>query len=415
VNPGTTAEDDARQPATAGARRRRWPWVVAAGIAALLVALAVGAAVSWHFSDDVLVPDHSSWAKQTEVVALPPGRIVLRRNEESERPGVYGLEWPGGHAVLGRVLSGDRRRGFDRYPGKTSTAGEGADTVTRRLRDVRGYLVPEMDVGIESAVYSGDPREAFGLPTVHVAVPGGLGPMPDWLVPARGRNWAIVVHGINATPEDGMRLVPTLHQAGLPTLLIRYREDQGAPASPDGFHHMGLTEWRDLQAAARYALAHGARRLVLAGYSMGGAIVAQFMQKSRLAPRVAGLVLDAPALNWKRTIEFNSEQMGLPGFAALPVLWAIGARIDADWDSLDALAHPQAFHLPILLFHGLDDKVVPIATSNDFAAELPHWVTYYRAPHAGHTQSWNVGPELYERRLQVFLASLGSAPIPNPR
>ena len=274
---------------------------------------------------------------------------------------------------------------------------------------MRGYLVPEMDVGIESAVYSGDPREAFGLPTVHVAVPGELGPMPDWLVPARGRTWAIVVHGINATPEDGMRLVPTLHRAGMPTMLIRYREDQGAPASPDGFHHMGLTEWRDLQAAARYALAHGARRLVLAGYSMGGAIVAQFMQKSRLAPRVAGLVLDAPALDWKRTIEFNSEQMGLPGFAALPVLWAVGARIDADWNSLDALAHPEAFHLPILLFHGLDDKVVPIATSNDFAAELPRWVTYYRVPHAGHTQSWNVDPKFYERRLRAFLAKLESS------
>ena len=99
--------------------------------------------------------------------------------------------------------------------------------------------------------------------------------------------------------------------------------------------------------------------------------------------------------------------MGLPGFAALPVLWAIGARIDADWNSLDALAHPDAFHLPVLLFHGLDDKVVPIATSNDFAAELPRWVTYYRVPHAGHVQSWNVDPQLYELRLRTFLASLG--------
>lgn len=332
--------------------RRRWRWLVGAGIA-LVVALVVGVAVARHFSDAVLVPDHSSWAKRTEVVALPPGRIVLDRDEESERPGVYGLEWSGGHAIAGPVVSGTE------------------DTVTRRLRDVRGYLVAEMDVGIESAVYSGDPQQTLKLPTEHVAVPGELGPMPDWLVPARGRTWAIVVHGINATPEDGMRLVPTLHRAGLPTLLIRYREDQGAPASPDGFHHMGLTEWRDLQAAARYALSHGARRLILAGYSMGGAIVAQFMQKSALANRVSGLVLDAPALDWKRTIEFNSERMDLPGFAALPVLWAIGARIEADWNSLDALAHPDAFHLPILLFHDTDEKVIPITTSNDCAAEPP--------------------------------------------
>lgn len=369
--------------------RHRWRWLVAAGVA-LLIALAIGVAVAWHFSDAVLVPDHSSWAKRTEVVALPPGRIVLDRNEESERPGTYGLEWPGGHAIAGPVLA------------------ETDDTVSRRLRDVRGYLVPEMDVGIESDVYVGDPRQAFGLPTEHVRVPDELGPMPEWLVPARGRTWAIVVHGINGTPQEGLRLVPALHRAGLPAMLISYREDQGAPPSPDGFHHMGLTEWRDLQAAARYALAHGARRLVLVGYSMGGSIVAQFMEKSSLADRVAGLVLDAPALDWRRVLEFNATEMGLPAFSVLPVEWTIGARIDADWENLDALDHPQDFQLPILLFHGEDDQVVPISLSEDFAAELPRYVTLYRVPKAGHTQSWNVDPRLYERRLRAFLGSFGA-------
>lgn len=367
--------------------RRRWRWLATAAIA-LLVSLGGGAAIAWHFSDAVLVPDHSSWAKRTEVVALPPGKIVLDRDEESERPGVYGLEWPGGHAIAGAI--GDETDG----------------TVTRRLRQVRGYLVPEMDVGVESDVYVGDPRQAFGLPTAHLAVRGELGPMPAWLVRGRSSTWAIVVHGINGTPQDGLRLVPTLHRAGLPTMLIAYREDSGAPSSPDGLHHMGLTEWRDLQAAARYALAHGAKRLVLAGYSMGGAIVAQFMQRSPLAGRVAGLMLDAPVLDWRRTLEFNATQMSLPGFAAVPLEWAIDARIEADWQSLDALAHPEDFHLPILLFHGLDDKVVPIATSNDFAAELHRWVTYYRVPEAGHTEAWNVDPTFYERRLAAFLSSL---------
>ena len=100
--------------------------------------------------------------------------------------------------------------------------------------------------------------------------------------------------------------------------------------------------------------------------------------------------------------------MGLPGFMSLPVEWAIGARIDADWDSLDALQHSEDFHLPILLFHGDDDKVVPISLSDDFAAELPRWVTYFRAPEAGHCEAWNVDPMLYERRLSAFLARIAS-------
>lgn len=355
-----------------------------------MLALAGGAALSWHFSSRVLVPDHSNWLKDVKVEALSGRRITLTRSEETERPGVYGLDWLGGHAIVGAIVDEDE------------------DTVTRKLREVRGYLAPEMEVGVEANVFGGDPGQAFGLPFSDVEVADELGPMPAWLVPGRRDTWAIVVHGINSTPQTGLRMVPGLHRAHLPTLLITYREDLGAPPSPDGLHHMGLTEWRDLDAAARYAIGHGARRLVLVGYSMGGALVAQFMQKSPLAGRVDGLVLDAPALNWQRILEFNATEMGLPGFMALPVEWAIGARIDTDWDSLDALRHSEDFQLPILLFHGDDDKVIPISLSEDFAAELPRWVTYYTAPEAGHVEAWNVNPSLYERRLSRFLASLGS-------
>jgi uncharacterized protein len=371
-------------------RRRRW-WA-GAGLV-LLVGLAIGVSLSLRFSDRVLVPDHSSWSPQARVEGLPPGRIVLERSEETERPGVYGLEWTGGRAIAGPIV--DRSE----------------DTVTRRLRAARGYLVAEMDIGIEANVFAGDPGQAFGLPFRDVEFPDELGQMPAWLVPARldrdrQATWAIVVHGHNGTRQTGLRMVPALRRAGLPTLLISYREDLGAPASPDGLHHMGLTEWRDLAAAARYALAHGARRLILAGYSMGGAIVAQFMQRSPLASQVSGLILDAPVLDWKETLEFNTTEMGWPSLAALPLEWAIGARIDADWDNLDALQHSEDFQLPILLFHGDDDKVVPISTSDEFAAKLPRWVTYHRAPKAGHVEAWNVNPRFYERRVTAFLASL---------
>ncbi len=365
--------------------RRRWT-VLAVGV--VVVTLVAGAAAAWHFSSAVLVPDNSPWPAETSVEALPPGRVVLERTDETRRPGVYGLEWQGGRGVAGAVVREDE------------------ETVTRRLRAVDGYLAPGMEVALDPDVYAGDPTAALGLPSSTVAIPDELGPMPAWLVPARSHTWSIVVHGINGTPQTGLRVVPALHRAGLPTLLISYREDLGAPPSPDGFHHMGLTEWRDLGAAARYALAHGARHLVLVGYSMGGAIVSQFMQRSPLAPRVAGLVLDSPVLDWKDVLSYNATEMGFPSLAAVPLEWAIGARIDADWNSLDALEHADDFQLPILLFHGTEDDVVPISTSDDFAAELPRRVTYYRVPRAGHTEAWNVDPALYERRLGAFLGSV---------
>jgi uncharacterized protein len=355
-----------------------------------LIALAAGAGVSWHFSSKVLVPVHSRLAANATVDALSPGRIVLARAENTLRPGVYGLEWPAGHAVLEEVLASD------------------AHTVTRRLSAVRGRLAPGMRVAVDNDLYIGNPTQALGLAFANVSVPGERGAMPAWLIPGQARTWAIVVHGINGNREGDLYVVPELHRAGVPALLVTYREDVGAPSSPDGLHHMGLTEWRDLEAAARYALAHGAQRLVLVGASMGGAIVSQFMEHSPLAGRVAGLVLDAPALSWKAVLSFNASEMGLPSFAVLPVEWAIDLRIAPDWGSLDALDHPASFHLPILLFHGTADRLVPISTSDAFARELPGWVTYYRVPQAGHVESWNVDRGLYEQRLGAFLGRIGA-------
>ena len=367
--------------------------------AILLVVLVVGVLVSWHFSSEVLVPDHSAWPAETAIEGIAPGQVVLSRSEATKRPGVYGLDWPTGHAIVGPVLS------------------DGATGVTRQLCAVNGYLVGGMKVTLDPDVYTGTPSQSLGLAYTNVLVPDELGPMPGWLIPGRTHTWAIVVHGINGNLEGNLRFAPALHRAGLPALLVSYRDDLGAPRSPDGLHHMGLTEWRDVVAAARYALAHGARHLILLGYSMGGAIVAQFMERSPLAKDVSGLVLDAPALDWKAILSFNATEMGLPGFAALPVEWAIDARIDADWNSLDALRQPRAFHLPILLFHGTEDKVVPIANSEEFAKELPGRVTFYRVPNAGHVESWNVDPALYEQRLVGYLARVTGARAiapPNP-
>jgi len=385
-------------PASASAKGPSWPRrhrrLLFGAAAALLVALALIAALSWHYSSVLLVPDHSGWPARVTVEEVGADTVVLSRSDDTLRPGVYGLDWQAGHARIGAVLRTD------------------SETVTRRLSKLRGYLAAGQKVAIDHEVHSGDPRQALGLPHSKVKVRGELGPMPAWLVPAPGRvgrrgdTWAIVVHGINGNPQAGLRVTPTLRQAGLQTLLITYRNDLGAPPSPDGLHHMGLTEWRDLEAAARFAISRGARHLVLAGYSMGGSLVAQFMRRSALADRVSGLLLDAPALDWKRILTFNATETGFPGFAALPLRWAVGLRIDADWESLDVLEDPHFLRIPILLFHGTEDSIVPISISEDLAAELPDHVTYYHAPKAGHTEAWNVDPRLYERRLASFLASI---------
>jgi pimeloyl-ACP methyl ester carboxylesterase len=382
--------------AAAAWSRRHARALVVTGFA-LLVTIGLGVAVSWHFSSVALVPDHSEWPLETRVEAVGLGRIVLSRDDHSSQPGIYGLDWQAGHAIVGSILT------------------EGDNTITRRLRDVHGYLVPEIKVGFDSHVYSGDPGETLGLPFRSVDVPDPLGPMPAWLIPAAhdlqseaGGTWAIVVHGHNDNRQNDLRIAPTLRKAGLTSLLISYRNDLGAPRSPDGLYHLGETEWEDLAAAIHYALAHGAHKIALIGYSMGGALITQLMERSPLASRVDAIVLDAPVLDWRSLLEFNAERMDLPGFLSLPVQLTIDARIDPNWNSLDALDHTEDFHLPILLFHTAEDDLVPISTSEAFAKALPHWVTYHRIPTGGHTEAWNVAPRTYEHRLENFLNQISA-------
>jgi uncharacterized protein len=368
-------------PASRRSRRR-----LAAILALLALAgIVFAAALSWHFSSRVISPDHSPWAAEVEIVGVRPGRIELERDEPTARPGVYGLVWDGGHAVVGSIVE------------------ESEDTVTRRLSDLRGYLTTDTEAGIDSQVYTGDPGQSLGLPYRDVTIRGEFGPLPAWLVPGPSRTWAIVIHGHNGDRQNGLKIVPALRRLGLPALLVSYRNDPGVEPSPDGFHHLELTEWRDVDAAARYALRHGARRLVLFGISMGGAIAGRFMADSPRADDVAALVLDAPVVDWRDTLEFNATQMNLPAAASLPLRWAIGARVEVDWDALDYTSHLEDFELPILLFHGTEDELVPKESSDELAEALPKRVTYVEAQRADHVEAWNVDPARYERRLTRFL------------
>lgn len=106
---------------------------------ALLVLLALGgvAAISWVFSSKLLVPDHELGPFGVEVEgigvldrnsAVRSELVTFERDEDSERRGIYGLDFEGGHAVAREVL----RRG--------------AGGVTRRVDDVRGPLAEKTRV-----------------------------------------------------------------------------------------------------------------------------------------------------------------------------------------------------------------------------------------------------------------------------
>lgn len=352
----------------------------------LVVVLAAAYVGGSYWLSSVLLDPHRDLNKpNTQVQAATDSTVTFKKDKHTEAAGIYGLEWSDGHAVLGDVLSSDDT------------------TVTREISEVTGALAAGTEVAVIATVWDGDPQSARDVAFENVVVPGPLGDYPAWQIPGSGSTWVLFVHGIDGDRAAALRVAPTLAESGLTSLIITYRNDVGAPASPDGLIHLGMTEWQDLEAAAAYAVDQGAENFVLYGESMGGSIVTRFLHESTYADRVVGMVLDAPVLNWAGVISNQASSLHLP-FLAPPVRWWITQRADVDFAALNEIDQASAFSVPILLFQGLADPLVPPAESEAFAEGVPGGLVQYEpVADAGHIQSWNLGPDFYESTLSTFL------------
>lgn len=257
--------------------------------------------------------------------------------------------------------------------------------------------------------YRGDPMQAFGLPFETVMVETPLGPAPAWYVPGApgATRAAVVVHGIGGAREDGYLYLPELHAAGLPVLLISYRNDPGAPAAPDGLRVFGLTEWSDLEAAIALLDTRGIDRVVLVAASMGGGIAGQFLARSDHADLVDALVLDAPALDAPAVLRHVTDLLGLPlrSLGAPLAVPAFGLTHGVNLAQARVTEVLAQFEGPILLFHGTRDRIVPAATSLALLEARQGQTTVLLTP-GDHLQSRATAPDRFTALLSGFLSGL---------
>lgn len=367
---------------------RRWPRRTAYGLAGLALLVPTStASAGWYFANQVVEARPREYP--LEVKGFDGELITLPRNEDTERDVPYGLVWPAGHARLGAVVHTDRA------------------TVVRRVVEVtRGTLQKGIRAYASSTIYDGDPLTARGIDFDEVTVPGELGPLAAWLVPGTSSTWVIAIHGRGGSRAEALRILPTLTGLGLPTLVVTYRNDEGAPPSRDRRYHLGATEWHDVAAAVDYARSKGASDVILYGWSMGGAAALMTLRRAPEASLVRALVLDCPALDWTATLRRAARQRNLPP----PLTWAamrlvekhIGHRL-AD---LNQVRHVGSLRVPTLIFLDGEDTVVDPQPTRLFARLRPDLVRLVETSGGGHTRSWNADPKRYEAELAGFLGEV---------
>lgn len=332
------------------------------------------------------------------------GSVTLSRTPDTVLPGRYGLWFAGenGHARLGRILRED------------------STSVTRVVESVqRGRLDTARTARIGGWYHLG-PRDVE-VREREVSIRTAVGPAPAWFVPATdesdgsGEDWIIHVHGRGATRAEGLRAVPLARELAWASLLVSYRNDGDAPPSVDGRYALGAAEWRDLEAAVAHARDAGARRIVVMGWSMGGAITLQFLVRSSLAHLVQGVVLESPVIDWVTVLRFHAALSGLPrpvGEAAMALLGAPGAGAFVGTDdpidlaSLDLVARAEELTVPVLILHSDDDGYVPIDASLALIEARPDLVTLERFARARHTRLWNYDSERWEGAVRRWLTRL---------
>lgn len=319
------------------------------------------------------------------VLGVTEGTVALPRQAKTAADGLFGLVWQRDSVVVGEIVESSEQ------------------TVTRRI--IKATHLPSAGALVRwtKFVYLGDPQSALGLAYEEVQIPSPLGELPAWFIPGKRETWLLLVHGFRATREEALRVLPTISEMGFPALVMTYRNDAGAPESPDHLYHLGETEWEDVEAGVSYALSHGAQDIVLFGWSMGGCLVETFLHRSSYAAHVRAIVLDSPILNWQRVLEAQVQSMHLPHWFSFVFKWMATRLVSIDFSVFNYERPTGEISIPTLLFHGTADARVPVVSSDLYAQARPALVTYRRVEGIKHTLVWNADPQAYEDALITFL------------
>ncbi|WIB69179.1 hypothetical protein DEI93_16255 (plasmid) [Curtobacterium sp. MCBD17_035] len=224
--------------------------------------------------------------------------------------------------------------------------------------------------------------------------------------PANADTWTIHVHGMHSERRAVLRgLSPALEQ-GMPALVVTYAGDHETPGP--NLVTLGQNEWRDVDDAIDYALAHGAHKVILFGWSMGAtaALLAATHGTHRAA--IAGIVAICPVFDWPAAITAGVRAAHLPAVVAhagvliltTPILHQLAGlpRRLRRRDLRPALP-PQ---LPILTVYSRGDEQAPSAVTEALAARHPA-LELVRFPAVPHGLEVNSDPGLYHLSASQFL------------
>jgi|HubBroStandDraft_2_1064218.scaffolds.fasta_scaffold257929_2 pimeloyl-ACP methyl ester carboxylesterase len=152
------------------------------------------------------------------------------------------------------------------------------------------------------------------------------------------------------------------------------------------------------------------------GESLGGAVL---IESLAIEPRFSAIVADSSFSSFERIAQDRvAEKFPLPPrigrLLAVPPIWAgfLYARLRYGLDL--RAASPEAAlarsTTPVLLIHGLGDRLTPPEHSKILAARNRRWAELWLVPGAGHTGAFAAAPLEFEDRVLGFFGAYQNLP-----
>jgi len=246
------------------------------------------------------------------------------------------------------------------------------------------------------------PYEDVAFPS---AVDGAL--LSGWYLPAAGDGGRciIIVHGFlndRQVHGRGLPLALALRAQGFDVLLFDLR---GQGRSGGGAFTFGAREQWDVAGAVRFVRERGARHIGLLGYSSGA--FASILAAAD-DPGIDAVVADSALADLHAYLEgqvLARSHLG-PYYAEYALTWYRWLTRSDERVVRPAAVISRLAPRPVLLIHGMADRVIPVAESQKLlaAAEGNPRAELWLVPGGRHTHSYEADPAAYVARVVRFLA-----------
>nr|WP_244631831.1 alpha/beta hydrolase [Plantibacter sp. CFBP 8804] len=220
---------------------------------------------------------------------------------------------------------------------------------------------------------------------------------------ARDGTWVVHTHGLGASPLATLRSVQAVQRAGLPSLVTclgsAFAERRSGADATDVDHVI---------AAIDDAVALGARRVIVCGWSYGAALS---LAAARERPEmVQGAILISPMLGLSETVLHAAAVAGVPRVLVHSALAVLSTPVLARSAGVRGAVPVRALSagpidgLPTLAIHSPGDTTIPVELTRAVAHRSPSFelVEVAAAPHG---LEWNVAPEAFEVAVREWLGA----------